>query len=129
MIVSGWILPSGIEILCGYKDSSSCYGDKFHLQAVREYVESIKIHNPKVYSHLFQKLKDYTFSDGCLDYESFAIFCLGWVKVGISETHKYIICTNMPFQSITILKYTSLGYVDNEQFIQTDNFDNVFLIE
>lgn len=128
MIVSGWILPNGMEILCGSKDFSSCYGDKLHLQVVREYVESVKIHNPKVYSYLFQKLNNYTFSDGCLDYESFAILCLGWIKVGISENKKYILCISMPFQNTTILKYTSSGYVDNEQFIRTDDFDNVFLI-
>lgn len=128
MIVSGWILPNKEEILCGYENSNRNYGNKLHLQAVREYIENIRENNSDLYLKLSSKFKYYSFSDNYIDYEGFAISVLGWIKIGVTDFHKYIICANMFFQTSTILKYTSLGYVNEGAFVDTHNYDNLLLI-
>ena len=76
MIMSGWILPSGISIKC--KSCSTLYG---HVEVVKKYLNELKMKNIKEYEKLHLK------SDTPLD--DFALKELEWIKV-INYPYKYV---------------------------------------
>ena len=106
MIISGWILPNGEEIVCG-----RLVNNENHITTIEKYLEYIKKENMDLYQNIQTNMVLFGLSVGHLSLDDFGVYILGWVKVG-NYPYRYVQTAGYSFQEQEKEKYLAIGYED-----------------